>query len=187
MISSNSTDENGVYVGGFISDDESKVIVQIFNEGNEKDFSIDVPLGATSVETFLTTNNDSEEFSSSGINQIDYYNRYFTTTLPELSLTSLVFDIDESLSNSEFNFVNNNDFQVELFPNPAEDQLNLILPDYSNYNIKIFNLQGQKLIDRFSNNKEVIIDISTLEYGTYLLNITSTFNQKTTTKKIIKQ
>ena len=187
LITSNSTDENGVYVGSFISDDESKVIVQIFNEGNEKDFSIDIPIGATTVETFLTTNNDSEDFSSLGINEIDYYNRYFTTTLPELSLTSLVFDIDESLSNSDFNFVNNNDFQVELFPNPAEDKLNLILPDYSNYNIKIFNLQGQKLIDRFSNNKEVIIDISTLEYGTYLLNITSTFNQKTTTKKIIKQ
>ena len=187
LITSNSSDENGVYVGSFISDDESKVIVQIFNEGNEKDFSIDIPIGATSVETFLTTNNDSEGFSSMGINEIDYYNRYFTTTLPELSLTSLVFDIDESLSNSDFNLVNNNDFQVELFPNPAEDKINLILPDYSNYNIKIFNLQGQKLIDRFSNNKEVIIDISTLEYGTYLLNITSIFNQKTTTKKIIKQ
>ena len=187
LITSNSTDENGVYVGSFISDDESKVIVQIFNEGNEKDFSIDIPIGATTVETFLTTNNDSEDFSSLGINEIDYYNRYFTTTLPELSLTSLVFDIDESLSNSDFNFVNNNDFHVELFPNPAEDKLNLILPDYSNYNIKIFNLQGQKLIDRFSNNKEVVIDISTLEYGTYLLNITSTFNQKTTTKKIIRQ
>ena len=185
LISSNSTDENGVYVGGFISGDESKVIVQIFNEGNEKDFSIDVPLGAISVETFLTTNNDSEEFSWLGINEIDYYNRYFTTTLPELSLTSLVFDIDESLSNSEFNFVNNNDFHVELFPNPAEDELNLILPDYSNYSIKIFNLRGQKLIDKFSNNKEVLIDISALENGTYLINIKSTLDQKSTTKKII--
>ena len=106
MISSNSTDENGVYVGGFISGDESKVIVQIFNEGNEKDFSIDVPLGAISVETFLTSDNDSEEFSSLGINEIDYYNRYFTTILPELSLTSLVFDIDDFLSNGESNSVN---------------------------------------------------------------------------------
>ena len=171
LISSASSDEDGVFVAGFISDDESKVIVQIFNEGNEKDFSVDVPLGAISVETFLTTNNDSEEFSSLGINEIDYYNRYFTTTLPELSLTSLVFDIDESLSNSEFNFVNNNDFQVELFPNPVEDQLNLILPDYSNYNVKIFNLQGQKLIDRFIDNKEVLIDISKFQKGTYLLKI----------------
>ena len=114
-------------------------------------------------------------------------NRYFTTTLPELSLTSLVFDIDESLSNGEFNFVNNNEFQVELFPNPAEDQLNLILPDYSNYNVKIFNLQGQKLIDRFSNNKEVLIDMSKFQKGTYLLKISSMTDKKTATKKIIKQ
>ncbi len=187
LINSNSSDENQVYVGGFISEDESKVIVQIFNEGNEKDLSIDVPLGSSSVETFLTTNNDSEDFLSMGINEIDYYNRYFTTTLPELSLTSLVFDIDESLSDGEFNFVNNNDIQVELFPNPAEDQLNLILPDYSNYNIKIFNLQGQKLIDRFSNNKEVLIDISEFQKGTYLLKISSMSDKKTVTKKIIKQ
>ena len=122
-----------------------------------------------------------------GINEIDYYDRYFTTTLPELSLTSLVFNIDESLSNSEFNFVNNNDFQVELFPNPTKDQLNLILPDYSNYKVKIFNLRGQKLIDRFTDNKEVLIDISKFQKGTYILKINAMTDKKTFTKKIIKQ
>ena len=187
LINSNSSDENQVYVGGFISEDESKVIVQIFNEGNEKDISIDVPLGSSSVETFLTTNNDSEEFLSIGINEIDYYNRYFTTTLPALSLTSLVFDIDESLSNIGSNFSNNNDFDFELFPNPSEEQINLILPDYSNYRIKVFDLKGQKIIDRVSNKKEVLIDVSILEKGTYLININSLFNQKTVTKKIIKR
>ncbi len=187
LINSHSTDENEVYVGGFISEDESKVVVQIFNEGNEKDFSIDVPLGATSVETFLTTNDDSQEFSLLGTDEIDYYNRYFTTTLPALSLTSLVFDIDESLSNSEFNFDDNSEFKVELFPNPAEDQLNLIFPDYSDYSIEIFNLKGQKLIDTFINKKEALIDISKLERGTYLVNITSTLYDNRITKKIIKQ
>ena len=187
LINSNSSDENQVYVGGFMSEDESKVIVQIFNEGNEKDLSIDVPLGSSSVETFLTTNNDSEEFLSIGINEIDYYNRYFTTTLPALSLTSLVFDIDESLSNIGSNFSNNNDFDIELFPNPSEEQISLILPDYSNYRIKVFDLKGQKIIDRVSNKKEVLIDVSILEKGTYLININSLFNQKTVTKKIIKR
>ena len=187
LINSNSSDENQVYVGGFMSEDESKVIVQIFNEGNEKDISIDVPLGSSSVETFLTTNNDSEEFLSIGINEIDYYNRYFTTTLPALSLTSLVFDIDESLSNIGSNFSNNNNFDIELFPNPSEEQINLILPDYSNYRIKVFDLKGQKIIDRVSNKKEVLIDVSILEKGTYLININSLFNQKTVTKKIIKR
>ena len=187
LINSNSSDENQVYVGGFMSEDESKVIVQVFNEGNEKDISIDVPLGSSSVETFLTTNNNSEEFLSIGINEIDYYNRYFTTTLPALSLTSLVFDIDESLSNIGSNFSNNNDFDFELFPNPSEEQINLILPDYSNYRIKVFDLKGQKIIDRVSNKKEVLIDVSILEKGTYLININSLFNQKTVTKKIIKR
>ena len=187
LINSHSTDENEVYVGGFISEDESKVVVQIFNEGNEKDFSIDVPLGATSVETFLTTNDDSQEFLLLGTDEIDYYNRYFTITLPALSLTSLVFDIDESLSNSEFNFDDNSEFKVELFPNPAEDQLNLIFPDYSDYSIEIFNLKGQKLIDTFINKKEALIDISKLERGTYLVNITSTLYDNRITKKIIKQ
>ena len=68
-----------------------------------------------------------------------------------------------------------------------EDQLNLILPDYSNYNVKIFNLQGQKLIDRFSDNKEVLIDISKFQKGTYFLKINSLTDKKTVTKKIIKQ
>ena len=88
LITSNSTNENGVYVGGFISEDESKIILQVFNEGEEKDFSMDIPFGAISVEQILTTNNDSEEFISLGTQEINYYDRYFTTTLPELSLTS---------------------------------------------------------------------------------------------------
>jgi len=175
-------------VGSFISEDESKIIVQIFNEGSEKDFSIDVPLGSTSVERFLTSNNESEEFLSMGTSEIDYYNRYFTTTLPELSLTSLVFNIDESLSNNGFTLIDNNEFNVIVFPNPFEDNLNLILPEHSDYQIKIYDLKGSKLFDNsITNKKEVLLDISQFQKGTYLVNITSLSNQKTITKKIIKQ
>ena len=67
------------------------------------------------------------------------------------------------------------------------NQLNLIFPDYLNYNIQIFNLQGQKLIDRFSNNKEVLIDMSKFQKGTYLLKISSMTDKKSVIKKIIKQ
>ena len=188
LISSGTTLENESFVGSFISEDESKIIVQIFNEGSEKDFSIDVPLGSTSVERFLTSNNESEEFLSMGTSEIDYYNRYFTTTLPELSLTSLVFNIDESLSNNGFTLIDNNEFNVIVFPNPFEDNLNLILPEHSDYQIKIYDLKGSKLLDNsITNKKEVLLDISQFQKGTYLVNITSLSNQKTITKKIIKQ
>ena len=36
LISSSTTLENESFVGSFISEDESKIIVQIFNEGSEK-------------------------------------------------------------------------------------------------------------------------------------------------------
>ena len=48
-------------------------------------------------------------------------------------------------------------------------------------------LQGKKLIDRLSDNKEVLIDISKFQKGTYLLKINAMTDKKTVTKKIIKQ
>jgi O-glycosyl hydrolase len=187
LISSNSTDENGVYVGGFISEDESKIILQVFNEGEEKDFSMDIPIGAISVERILTTNNASEEFTSLGTQEINYYDRYFTTTLPELSLTSFVFNIDESLSNSSNYLANNNLLEVRLYPNPSEDKINILFTDYSTYSLNIFDLKGQKIMQKTIFDNEASIDISEFQKGTYLLKISSMSDEKTITKKIIKQ
>jgi O-glycosyl hydrolase len=187
LISSNSTDENGVYVGGFISEDESKIILQVFNEGEEKDFSMDIPIGAISVERILTTNNASEEFISLGTQEINYYDRYFTTTLPELSLTSFVFNIDESLSNSSNYLANNNLLEVRLYPNPSEDKINILFTDYSTYSLNIFDLKGQKIMQKTIFDNEASIDISEFQKGTYLLKISSMSDEKTITKKIIKQ
>ena len=187
LITSNSTDENEVYVGGFTSEDESKIILQVFNEGEEKDFSMDIPIGAISVEKILTTNNNSEEFISLGLEDIDYYNRYFLTTLPELSLTSFVFNIDESLSNSSNYLANNNLLEVRLFPNPSEDEISLIFNDYSTYSLNIFDLKGLKIMQKTIFDNEASIDISEFQKGTYLLKISSMIDEKTITKKIIKQ
>ena len=187
LITSNSTNENGVYVGGFISEDESKIILQVFNEGEEKDFSMDIPFGAISVDRILTTNNDSEEFSSLGSEEINYYDRYFLTTLPELSLTSFVFNIDESLSNSSNYLANNNLLEVRLFPNPSQDEISLIFTDYSTYSLNIFDLKGQKIMQKTIFDNEASIDISEFQKGTYLLKISSMSDEKTITKKIIKQ
>jgi hypothetical protein len=187
LITSNSTNENEVYVGGFTSEDESKIILQVFNEGEEKDFSMDIPIGAISVEKILTTNNDSEEFISMGLEEINYYDRYFTTTLPELSLTSFVFNIDESLSNSSNYLANNNLLEVRLFPNPSEDEISLIFTDYSTYSLNIFDLKGQKIMQKTIFDNEASIDISEFQKGTYLLKISSMSDEKTITKKIIKQ
>ena len=148
---------------------------------------MDIPFGAISVEQILTTNDDSEEFTSLGTQEINYYDRYFTTTLPELSLTSFVFNIDESLSNPSNYVTNNNLLGVRLFPNPSKDKINIIFTDYSTYSINIFDLKGEKILERTIYDNECSIDISEFQKGTYLLKISSTSDEKAITKKIIKQ
>ena len=140
LITSSTTSTNHLFTGAFISEDETKIVLQVFNEGNEKNISIDIPRGAISVERILTTNNDTEEFTSLGIEEINYYDRYFTTNLPELSLTSYVFNIEESLSDSSNYLANNNLLEVGIYPNPSEDEISLIFTEYSKYSINIFDL-----------------------------------------------
>ena len=80
LINSSSSEDDQIYVGAFISEDESKIVLQVFNEGDERDFSIDIPFGGISFERFLTSDSTADNFSSQGFNEIDYSDRYFTAT-----------------------------------------------------------------------------------------------------------
>jgi len=188
LINSSSSEDDQIYVGAFISEDESKIVLQVFNEGDERDFSIDIPFGGISFERFLTSDSTADNFSSQGFNEIDYSDRYFTATFPELSLTSFVFNIDGSLSNNSFSDNIYNKFQVKFFPNPSEEQLNLIFPEYSDYLIEVFDLKGNKILSfKIDNSKQHLLDISSLGKGIYLINIKSLSSFKAITHKIIKE
>ena len=188
LINSSSSEDDQIYVGAFISEDESKIVLQVFNEGDERDFSIDIPFGGISFERFLTSDSTADNFSSQGFNEIDYSDRYFTATFPELSLTSFVFNIDGSLSNNSFSDNIYNKFQVKFSPNPSEEQLNLIFPEYSDYLIEVFDLKGNKILSfKIDNSKQHLLDISSLGKGIYLINIKSLSSFKAITHKIIKE
>lgn len=188
LINSSSSEDDQIYVGAFISEDESKIVLQVFNEGDERDFSIDIPFGGISFERFLTSDSTADNFSSQGFNEIDYSDRYFTATFPELSLTSFVFNIDGSLSNNSYSDNIYNKFQVKFFPNPSEEQLNLIFPEYSDYLIEVFDLKGNKILYfKIDNSKQHLLDISSLGKGIYLINIKSLSSFKAITHKIIKE
>ena len=78
LINSSSSEDDQIYVGAFISEDESKIVLQVFNEGDERDFSIDIPFGGISFERFLTSDSTADNFSSQGFNEIDYSDRYLS-------------------------------------------------------------------------------------------------------------
>jgi hypothetical protein len=76
---------------------------------------------------------------------------------------------------------------VLIYPNPASNKLNIILPGSGNIyrNIHLFSMDGRKLIDMdlaYSRNE---LDISGLPSGLYFVRITE--NQSTIVRKIFKE
>jgi hypothetical protein len=85
-----------------------------------------------------------------------------------------------SLINSNKNFNFN---QIEIFPNPTKNYLNIISPIENNLSFNIYNLTGE-LIKNIAPNNSNTIDISDLKKGFYFIEIKN--NTGSIVKKIIK-
>ena len=77
---------------------------------------------------------------------------------------------------------NNNLTDIKVYPNPANSEINIAIPDNSNYEIEIFNLLDEK-IKEFSNQKK--IDITDLSKGIYFIRVRQ--RSKTWTSKFVKE
>jgi hypothetical protein len=72
---------------------------------------------------------------------------------------------------------NNDDASILIYPNPAENYLNLDINDHANEQalIEIFNLQGQKLYSNVAGNMpenfHTSIDISRFAKGVYMIRV----------------
>lgn len=84
-----------------------------------------------------------------------------------------ITSIDETNSNAK---------AISIFPNPANTEINIVLPSNDNTQIEITNAIGQLIIKDQNKNK---IDISNLKNGLYFISVKH--NQQTHTQKIIKQ
>jgi hypothetical protein len=94
-----------------------------------------------------------------------------------------VYNADASAVN-DLKFSEN---EVNIYPNPTKDLLNIRLCNTNHGYLKLtmFDASGKVLISKTenaSNSKEYRMDVSNLNVGLYLLKITS--NEKTITKKI---
>lgn len=80
------------------------------------------------------------------------------------------------------------DFQLEMYPNPVSNKLNISLASSSlNLNethIEVFALSGQKVMETKPSSNQVKLDVSQLNSGIYMLMISDT--SKNITRKIVK-
>lgn len=118
-------------------------------------------------------------YQSSGTN-------FFTGAVDDLKIYSYALSESEitnlynnnSLSSQNFN---QNNLEVSLYPNPANDVLNIEMTNEVK-SIEIYNIQGQKV--KSVNQKQ--INVSDLFSGMYLIRIQDTENA-VSTKKFVKQ
>ncbi|MFD2891441.1 T9SS type A sorting domain-containing protein [Flavobacterium chuncheonense] len=87
-------------------------------------------------------------------------------TRSDIAIDDIAIVNNQNLSTSTF--INDS---FKIYPNPVEDILNL---EYNTEikNIKVFNLLGQVVIDENINAASTQFDISELETGAYLVNVT---------------
>ena len=179
--------QNNIYVGAFIAPDESKLVLQVFNQGYNTELSIDIPKRATSMTRILTDNGIQNEFTVVEETSLNYYDRYFTAYLPEMSLTSFVFDLDGTLSNDQIEISENYTSLFELFPNPSDSNTNLKFEEIGDYNIIILDLTGKKVHEmNLEQVSEYNLDTSSFKNGVYFVKV-SNQNNLVSTKKLIKK
>ncbi|MEN0082968.1 T9SS type A sorting domain-containing protein, partial [Flavobacterium lindanitolerans] len=104
---------------------------------------------------------------------VDGATYYAVQTIGECSSSPLAVTVSIVLGNPEFDLT-----MLKAYPNPVTDLLNV---SYSEniLAVEVFNLIGQKIMDKTVNNTLVSINLSDIETGTYLVRVSSGKAQKT--------
>jgi hypothetical protein len=80
-----------------------------------------------------------------------------------------------------------NSTEIQILKNPIENMLSINFFKEKGYEICIYNLLGEKLIEtKTQNNSTLMIDLSYLNSGIYFATFVSKYGE-TITKKIIKK
>ena len=102
---------------------------------------------------------------------------YFDFNAPVITNRFETEFVEEALSISEFDI---NNFQ--LFPNPANDVLNIKLNAITNATLSIYDIQGKLVLDRIiSQEQNLELNVSDLQSGMYFVKL------NTATRSIVKK
>ena len=169
------TIEVDIMVGSFMSPDQTKIILQLFNEGDSQDFSIDVPIGTTNISHYVTSNTENDNFSMHNDISFDIGSRYTSISIPTMSLHSVIYTINPSALS--INDIENKSQLTPLataYPNPTKNKLTLKFHEDAEYLITLFQLDGRKIFETTSTNKlKHEIKTSALSEGIYFIKIKS--------------
>ena len=169
----------------FKSPNGARIVLQLFAESNLSNFDIEIPIGTSSVEHYVTSNSSDQNFSLISTSDIDLQANFMEMSAAAMSMHSIVFNIDTSLS-SEADLANQDDFRIMAFPNPVKSRLELSFDKNHSREISIFQYNGSKVYtQKFQASNTLSIDVGFLASGMYILK--STNNQGQQIVKFVKQ
>ena len=89
-------------------------------------------------------------------------------------------------ANTAIEVTMNPNFTINLFPNPAGDQLNVSVEGVDNKTeIKVYNLMGKLVMQQESSNPLIQLNISKLSAGFYMVHVND--GGETRSAKFVKQ
>ncbi|WP_304141327.1 T9SS type A sorting domain-containing protein [Mesoflavibacter zeaxanthinifaciens] len=137
--------------------------------------NLDAEYKPTSASNYIVDQGDNAHYDEALFGDIDLSgnDRIFNTTI-DLG----AYEYNSTLSVDDFSLDENT---VKLYPNPATEVVN-IKTNQTIKNVRVFNVNGQKVLDIVNQSQ---INISNLPTGMYFLNINT--NQSNQTIKILKQ
>lgn len=174
--------DNDLKIVAFKSDNDSKVVVNLFSENNLSNVNIEIPEGSISVDHFVTSDED-ENYSLITTDDFDLDNNYMSLNIDAMSMHSFVFSIDSNLNS-------NNDFLLErnkviLFPNPANSKLKLSFHESLERELIIYDVNGLEVFKKtYPVSNKIILNTEFLSSGFYFMNLKSS-NFKQTIKFLI--
>ncbi|MGV6861017.1 MAG: T9SS type A sorting domain-containing protein [Putridiphycobacter sp.] len=93
---------------------------------------------------------------------------------------------NKTKQNTDINFLITEDFELKLYPNPANEWVGIEVPFSSNEMTLLINdINGRLVHYSILNKPFLIIETSTFEKGTYLVNLIDENGQNVKTKKLI--
>ena len=169
---------DAIRVLAFKSPDNSKIVVQLYTENNQSDFDVKIPFGTTSVVHYITSDNNNENFTSVSTANIDLEENSMTMSMDAMSLHSLVFNIDTSLSSDSVIPIEQAS-ELLVFPNPAKTQIELRFPFYESHEISIFQYNGSRVFTKkYPPSKNLSLNVQFLPPGFYILKSTTQKGQR---------
>jgi len=178
--------QDDVMVGAFISPNEDKIVLQVFNEGASQDFTLQIPKGTTVIKHYITSDDSSQNFTLQNDVSFTTDDVFTSVNVDALSLHTFVYEIDKTQLKIDENKIDEK--VITLFPNPTNNSFSLYFPKIENYRIAIYQVDGKQVLKTKSiQNLKQTIDVSSLSSGIYFIKIYTKNKGEFTNLKFIKQ